>query len=146
VSTELATTPDRVAHEVIVALSRLKRRWLEAASTDGITPTQRSVLSRLSKEGPATASELAAAERVRPQSMAVTVAALEDAGMVDRTDDPTDGRRRQIALTPLGRAFVEQVRTASREWLAEALDQECTPAELATLGRALAILERVAEA
>ncbi|HEY6425254.1 MAG TPA: MarR family transcriptional regulator [Pseudonocardiaceae bacterium] len=43
-----------------------------------LTPSQMSVLSRLEKQGAASTSDLAVAERVRPQSMASAVAALEE--------------------------------------------------------------------
>ena len=51
------------------------------------------VLGRLDREGPASISDLAAAERMRPQSMAQTVRDLEAAGLVSRRPDPDDGRR-----------------------------------------------------
>ena len=38
-------------------------------------------------------SDLAAAEHVRPQSMAQTVGDLEDEGLVSRRPDPDDRRR-----------------------------------------------------
>ena len=65
----------RAAHDVVTVLSRLRRRLKELAPGDGLTPSQTSVLSRLDKEGPASASALASAERVRPQSIAATLAA-----------------------------------------------------------------------
>jgi DNA-binding MarR family transcriptional regulator len=139
------TNATRAAHELVVVFSRLRRRLLDLSEPDGITPTQRSVTARLSKEGPASTSELAVAERVRPQSMAVTVAALLEAGLVERTDDPQDGRRKVIALTTYGRELVEGQRSARREWLTDALTASCTPAEIATLTEAMGILDRVVE-
>ena len=46
---------------------------------------------RLEKDGPATASSLARAEGMRPQSMGAVVAALESAGLMRGAPDPTDG-------------------------------------------------------
>ena len=54
---------------------------------------QASVLGRLDREGPCSVSDLAAAERVRPQSMAQTVGDLEADGLVERSPDPDDRRR-----------------------------------------------------
>jgi DNA-binding MarR family transcriptional regulator len=136
---------DRATHEMIVVFSRFRRRVFEVAPTDGISPTQRSVLSRLSKEGPATTSELATAERVRPQSMAATVAVLQDAGLVGRSDDPGDGRRKILSLTKQGRELMDGLRSLRREWLTEALRSNCTAEELATVREALSILGRVIE-
>lgn len=62
------------AREIRVVFSRIRRRLKDASDNRELTPSQTSVLSRLSKEGPASMSALAAAERVRPQSMAATLA------------------------------------------------------------------------
>ena len=61
--------------------------------------------------GPASISDLAAAEQMRPQSMAQTVRDLEDAGLVSRRPDPDDGRRAIVELTARGR---ERVRADPR--------------------------------
>src|ERR671937_619253 len=57
---------------------------------------QGTVLSRLDRHGPATVSALAAAERLRPQSMSQTVNELELDGLVPRRPDPAD--RRQLLV------------------------------------------------
>src|ERR1700734_2766269 len=54
---------------------------------------QASVLGRLDREGPCSVSDLATAERVRPQSMAQTVGDLEADSLVERSPDPDDRRR-----------------------------------------------------
>jgi DNA-binding MarR family transcriptional regulator len=90
---------------VVVGYQRLRRRLRAVSEPEGLTPSQRSVLSRLDQQ-PATASELAAIERVRPQSMATIVAGLEELGLVQRADDPSDGRRRIVSLTGQGAAWV----------------------------------------
>ena len=76
----LAGSASRAAHDIRVTFSRLRRRLRDVAELDGLTPSQTSVLSRLAKDGDATASTLAAAERVRPQSMAATLTAGDLAG------------------------------------------------------------------
>ncbi|MGW5699426.1 MarR family transcriptional regulator, partial [Streptomyces asiaticus] len=72
----------RAAHEIRVVVGRLRRRIKETYDLEELTPSQTSALSRLSKEGPASASALAAAERVRPQSMAATLAVLDERGLI----------------------------------------------------------------
>lgn len=62
----------RAAQDLRVVFSRLRRRIREVAETQDLTPSQVSALTLLSKSGAATASGLAAAEGVRPQSMAAT--------------------------------------------------------------------------
>lgn len=56
--------------------------------TADITLSQASVLARLSKSGPATASDLAALEGVRPQSMATTIGSLSRLGQWSVTPIP----------------------------------------------------------
>ncbi|ALX34901.1 hypothetical protein ABW99_20940 [Pandoraea thiooxydans] len=60
-----------------ICVSKLIRRLREQANAGDFAFSQRSVLLRLDRDGPATASALARAESVRPQSMRVTVASLE---------------------------------------------------------------------
>ncbi|MGK5741052.1 MarR family winged helix-turn-helix transcriptional regulator [Micromonospora sp. URMC 103] len=133
----------RAAHDLRVVFSRLRRRLREVADRDGLTASQTSVLSRLATTGPASASDLAAAERVRPQSMAAILAALGEQGLVARAPDPTDGRRQLVSLTPGGWALVHGDRQAREEWLARALEERYTEAERRTIVEALALLDRL---
>ena len=103
------------------------------------------VLARLEREGPATTSGLAAGERVRPQSMAQTVAELEAEGFVTRTPDPVDRRRVAIAVTDTGRAALAEDRARREGWLAEAIATELTPEEQDVLVRAVPLLRRLAQ-
>jgi DNA-binding MarR family transcriptional regulator len=135
----------RAARDVRVVVSRLRRRFRNVADIGDLTPSQTSVLSRLSKEGPVSASDLAAAERVRPQSIAATLAVLEERQMIERRPDPHDGRRQLISLTADGRELIEGSRQAREEWLARTLDERCTEEERQTIIAALALLERVSE-
>ncbi|WP_275405011.1 MarR family winged helix-turn-helix transcriptional regulator [Sediminihabitans luteus] len=137
--------PVRAATDVRTALSRLRRRLLEL-SADEVTPSQTALLSRLAKDGPATASALAAAERIRPQSAAATVASLEKAGLVVRHPDPHDGRRLLVSLTDEGRARYQGGRATRGEWLAAALRARCTDDELRAVVLAATILDDVASA
>jgi DNA-binding MarR family transcriptional regulator len=77
-----------VARDVRVVVSRLRRRLQEVATAEDLTAPETSVLVRLGTGGAASASVLAGAERVRPQSMAATLAALEERGLVRRDPDP----------------------------------------------------------
>jgi DNA-binding MarR family transcriptional regulator len=103
------------------------------------------VLGRLEREGPATASALAAAERVRPQSMAQTIAELEAEGLVDRTPDLTDRRWAQIALTDRGRRLLAEERARREGWLAESIASELTAEEQDILISAVPLLRRLSQ-
>jgi DNA-binding MarR family transcriptional regulator len=137
------TTPLQVAIDLRAVVARLLRKLRETTAVESITPSQASALSRLSKGGVSTVSALAIAERVRPQSMAATVEALQALGFVTRSQDPSDGRRQIVDLTDAGWAQVEGQKEAGVAWLDEVLTEQVTPAELRTLAAANAILERV---
>ena len=139
---QLSASSVRAAHEVRVAVGRLRRRLRESQDRDELTPSQTSLLSRLDREGPRTASELAAAEGVRPQSVAVSVGVLEDRGYVTRRPDPADGRRQTISLAPAGRALLDSTRAAGEEWLARTLHDRLTEDERATVIAAMGLLDR----
>ena len=140
----MARPPDVAlsASELRVVLGQLLRR-LRAEHQFPIS--QGTVLARLEREGPATTSALAAAERVRPQSMAQTIAELGAAGLVARSPDPTDGRQILIELTERGRTTLAEERARREGWLANAIESELTEGEQETLLRALPILRRLAQ-
>ncbi|MGI5155724.1 MarR family winged helix-turn-helix transcriptional regulator [Microbispora sp. CA-102843] len=135
----------QAAGDAWVSVSRLVRRLRELDGEGDLSSGQVSVLVRLAKHGPASASELAAAERVRPQSMAAIVQALERAGLVERHRDPEDGRRQLVTLTDLGRERRLDDRRAREAWLARALQEHCTEAQLRTVIEAMALLDAVAQ-
>jgi len=85
--------------------------------------TQKAVLSRLEKDGPATTANLARAEGVKPQSMATALASLEKMGLVERKAHPTDGRRMNIVLTAKGKTMRKNTREAKHTWLAHAIEK-----------------------
>jgi DNA-binding MarR family transcriptional regulator len=138
--TEKATTTE-LAHELRETLGRLVRRL---RAEPGPPVRHMTVLGRLDRGGPASTSDLAAAERMRHQSMAQTVHELEQDGLVSRRPDPTDGRRAFVELTDTGRELVRATRAQRESWLAQALDRTLDDHERALLREALVLLERLA--
>jgi DNA-binding MarR family transcriptional regulator len=139
------TAPDTalLASELRVVLGQLIRR-LRAEHRFSLT--QGSVLGRLDREGPRSVSELAAADRVRPQSMAQAVAELEADGLVSRRPDPRDGRRALVELTERGLAVLEAERRQREGWLAQAMAAGFTEREQEVLDEAVGLLRRLADA
>ena len=123
--------------------SRLRRQLKDVATGGGLTPSQTAVLTRLWKEDASSASALAAAERVRPQSMAAIVAALDEHGLIHRAPDPDDGRRQVISLTAAGRRRAESDRQVREEWLARAIQERYSQRERRVINDALALLQRL---
>ncbi|WP_033290586.1 MarR family winged helix-turn-helix transcriptional regulator [Amycolatopsis jejuensis] len=126
-------------------VGQLHRRLRQVDNAEILTPSQSAVIHRLHREGPATQARLAAAEHVRQQSMAATLAVLDTFGYLTRTRDPADGRRTVITLSDLGTKTVIGIRQHRDEWLAAALAAELTPAELDTIRQALPLLQRIAQ-
>jgi DNA-binding MarR family transcriptional regulator len=138
VPTKVNTT--QLAGELRVVLGQLMRRL---RAEHGFSLAQGSVLGRLDRGGPATVSDLAAAERIRPQSMAQTVTDLESDGLVARSPDPTDGRRILVALTDAGRATLAADRLKREGWLAKSIDEELSAEEQHVLANAVPLMRRL---
>jgi DNA-binding MarR family transcriptional regulator len=133
------------ARDLRVVFSRLRRRLGDVAVDGDLTPSQTAVLIRLWKEGASSTSALAGAERVRPQSMATIVAALDQRGLIERTPDPEDGRRQVLSLTEAGRARAESDHQVREEWLARAMQDRYSEPERRIILDALSLLERLTE-
>jgi DNA-binding MarR family transcriptional regulator len=130
--------------ELTQALGLLVRRIRAAAASHELSLTEAAVMARIDRDGPATTAELARAERMKPQSMGTTIAALEELGMVERKPHPTDGRQVNIGLTPKGLSIRNTSKDAKRTWLAQAISQ-LNEDERETLFNAGDILKRLAE-
>jgi DNA-binding MarR family transcriptional regulator len=131
-----------VASDLRVVLGQLTRR-LRAENRFPLSHA--AVLGRLDRCGPQSVSDLAVAERVRPQSMAQTVADLETDGFVMRSPDPDDRRRALVELTEEGLATLQADRAARDGWLARTIADKLSPADQKTLGSAVELLRRLAE-
>ena len=134
-----------VAATLHVALSQLKRRTREAADGGMLTSPELRALVKLDRQGPMTTAELARLEQITPQAMGATVSSLEHRGLVGRTPDLSDGRRSILGLTPEGAKAVNSKRNAITDGLAAALENSFTPEEVAILGAAAPLIERLAQ-
>jgi DNA-binding MarR family transcriptional regulator len=110
-----------------------------------LTPSETAVLIRLIKDGPASTSQLAGLERVRPQSMTTTLSGLDRHGLIERKPDPDDGRRQLITLTPRGRRHAETDRRIRDEWLVQAMHDRYTERERQVINEALSLLQRITD-
>ncbi|NAZ82986.1 MarR family transcriptional regulator [Kineococcus sp. R8] len=135
-------TVEPLAVELRVSLLRTARKLRAMKSNDELSDGQFSVLSHLVVHGPRTPGELAEAEHVRPPSMTRTIAVLAEAGLVERTDHPVDGRQVLISASAAGVRTVEETRAQRAAWLSRRL-AELTPAQRAVLAEASAILRTV---
>ncbi|HUD49527.1 MAG TPA: MarR family transcriptional regulator [Candidatus Baltobacteraceae bacterium] len=137
---------DVVVEDFALALGLLVRRIRADAPPElrEFSWTQKAVLSRLEKDGSATAADLARAEGVKPQSMGTALALLEKMGLVERRPHPTDGRQINIKLTARGIALRRNTKEATHAWLSQAianLDKQ----EQTTLFKTGELIRRMAE-
>jgi DNA-binding MarR family transcriptional regulator len=146
----VASVPDvadvtEVAGALRVAVGLVVRKLRQAPYAGELTLAESSALSRLERGGPATSSDLARVDRISPQSMGVTDAALLDRGLIERARDPEDGRRIVLSVTDAGRRTLRDKRGARTEHIAAALRDGFSADELRQLEGATALLERLAE-
>jgi len=140
-----ANRASALALEMRTLVGKLKRKLRDQTGHDDFTSSQDAVLLRLEKDGPATVSNLARAEAMRPQSMSAAIAPLEAAGLVRGAPDPSDGRQTLLSLTARCRDLLEKRRAAKQDWLARTIQGRLSTQEQSKLAEALKILARLAE-
>jgi DNA-binding MarR family transcriptional regulator len=137
----------QVAHDLRLAVGRLARRLRQLYALhrdDQLTFTELAVLSRLHRDGPATASQLANGERVTAQAVGAAIGALHQRGLVERARDPHDRRKTIVSLTDPGRLAFTVREQAVIDRMVQAVESGCTPAERRQLAAAAPLLERLA--
>ena len=134
-----------LAAEFRTILSKTRRRLREHGERHDLTPSQVSVVLRLEKEGPATVSNLARAEGMRPQSMSAIVASLQGAKLIRGTPDPGDGRQTLMSLTNACQKFLKEGRAARQDWLTARIQEKLSVREQETLVAAFSMLVRLVD-
>jgi DNA-binding MarR family transcriptional regulator len=134
-----------VSSTVRRAVATLGRRLRAERSAHGLSLTKLSILGHLYRKGSMTAVELAALERVQPQSLTRVLAELARGGLVSRRTDLKDGRRVLLDITGDGRTLLTHDMQQRDAWLAKAMsDLSATERELLRL--AAQLMERLADA
>jgi DNA-binding MarR family transcriptional regulator len=131
-----------LARELRLTVSQLGRR-MRMSQPVGFTSSQLATLGRLDREGPATVTELANAEGIRPQSMGANIAVLEAAGFVRRNADSTDGRKSILSLTRAAKKFINDDRAARADWLYRAISTRLSNPEQAALSKCIELMNRL---
>ncbi len=133
-----------LASELRNAVHRLTRRLRQQTPTDGLTLTQLSALTVIWREGPLTAGDLAAKEQVRPPSITRVLTGLEALDLVQRQDNPRDGRQVLVQITDVGASRMQEYVRVRERWLEQQL-AGLTAQERELLGRAMPLLVRLAQ-
>ena len=145
-TTLVGTTLTDSASRLRMAIVRTSRRLRqEAAGAAGeLTPTSAAALATVERHGPLTPSDLAEIERVKRPTATRTLRVLGEAGLVTRAPDPADGRSALVSITAEGRERLRRLRGRKNAYLARRM-RDLPVAEVETLERAAAILERILE-
>jgi DNA-binding MarR family transcriptional regulator len=108
----------------------------------GISAPRLSALSVLVFAGPKRIGDLARIEQVEPPTMTRLVDGLVRDGLAIREADPDDARAVHVRATPAGARTLKRGRARRVETLESSL-AALSPADLATLGDGVEVLERI---
>ena len=137
-------TPDAESvANIFRAVVGLGRRLRAERPAGSVSLSALGVLGSLHRLGPLPASELAEAERLKPQSLTRLIADLEAEGFITRRRDKVDRRQLIIEITPGGRGMLAHDMAARRAWLAGAMKRTLTPDEQTALARAAELMVRL---
>ncbi|WP_441246720.1 MarR family winged helix-turn-helix transcriptional regulator [Kitasatospora sp. McL0602] len=144
---ESATTIER-AQRLTDVITRLRRALRSSIRTDypweSLPMAQVELLQTLAA-APLRVGELAARQRLAPNTVSGLVGKLLEAGFVDRQADPGDRRTARIALTEAGHQQLRDWQRAHERRLADALES-LSPANREAVMNALPGLEQLAKA
>lgn len=129
--------------EPLIGVAPLVTRWIErvlAAHEPQLTLGQFLALRAIASER-LTAAELARRTGVSGAAVSQLVAALDQAGWIERSQSEDDRRRQALALSPPGRAAYASAASLVRSRMGQLLEA-LPPPEVDRLGRALERLEQ----
>ena len=126
-------------------MSRLGRRLRAERVGHGLSLSRLSLLNLLARGGPMTASAMAAAERLQPQSLTRMLSRLENDGLIVRSPDDVDRRQVRIDITREGMAVLDEDTARREAWLAKTMAERLTPTECEVLRLAAGLMERLAD-
>lgn len=132
-----------LASRLRLIVARLARRLRQQASS-GLSPSQLTALASIHKAGPMTLGTLAEIERVAPPTITKVVDKLTEAGLVERSVDPSDRRFVLVAATAAGKATIDKIRAERNAWLSARLDA-LSPEDVERLALAVDALAALAE-
>ena len=140
-----ATLPDAnqdvaLLHLTLLHLGRLVESSIQGViSPEGLDMSEHSVLTALVFAGPPhtmSPTQLSQVILQTTSGMSKTLRRIERLGLIERIDDPNDGRARLVVLTDKGRDMSERpLRQLVTQWSEQLKDVDA--AELSTAARAL---------
>jgi DNA-binding MarR family transcriptional regulator len=143
-------SPTIVFTEVIrewseVFMHRSMRDFRKFMDETGLSFSQINILMRLLHGGSTGVSEIGEQLGVTNAAASQAVDRMVKDGMIARTEDPQDRRAKKLALTPKGRALIEQGIEIRSQWV-EGLTEALTPEQQSMIISALTLLTAAARA
>jgi DNA-binding MarR family transcriptional regulator len=127
---------DPVIDDLLKALHRVIRQSKRAVQDDTVDRAALIILSSLKENSAVRLSDLASDLCLDISTVSRQAKALEDRGLLTRTDDLDDRRAVRLELAPVGRDVLDQAWTRRNRWLAASLN-DWTPDDRTTLVRLL---------
>ncbi|HET9375670.1 MAG TPA: MarR family transcriptional regulator [Chthoniobacterales bacterium] len=135
-----------IARRIRRSVAQLARRLRAERPAHAISLSKLSVLGRLSKNGPLTATDLAEQERIQPQSLTRLLADLEQRALVVRRQGQSDRRQVIIEITSQGSELLIEDARPQAAWLARAMSTVLSPVEQELLRLAAQLMQRLTDA
>jgi DNA-binding MarR family transcriptional regulator len=123
-----ATSPAAILDALAPLLAHHRRRWVDACRAHGLSLLGFGALSLLEMHEAMTMSQLADALGVALPNATGIVNRLEERGLLERHDDPSDRRLVRVELTDGGRRLIGDLEAARRERMSH-LIAELDPAQ-----------------
>lgn len=122
VLTEPIPVPDTAEDALMSLMMALGRRMRQRQPGDAIDYSAFPILKLLSHQGPMRLSALAQVLGLDASTVSRHARQLEDRGLLERTEDPDDGRASRVAVSGHGNACLGQAFETRRHLLTSALD------------------------
>jgi MarR family transcriptional regulator, lower aerobic nicotinate degradation pathway regulator len=116
-----------------------RHHWARMLAERGLTPHHYGMLMALDEKGPLGQQRLSALVGIDPRNAVPVIDILAERGLLTRQIDPTDRRRRVLALTESGRDLVSDL-TETGAAIERRFLQSLTPADQTELRRMLLVL------
>jgi DNA-binding MarR family transcriptional regulator len=116
-----STEPASAEEAVILTMISLGRRLRQRLPGDEVDIAAFHVLKTLCHHGPMRLSSLASALELDASTVSRHARHLEDRGLVERTDDPDDGRASRVAISEQGVSCLDKCTEARRVIVADIL-------------------------
>jgi DNA-binding MarR family transcriptional regulator len=126
------------------AVGRLTRALNAAATSEGLTPTQASVLALVASRGPLALGTLIELEQLNPTMLSRVIGKLDTAGLITRATDATDQRSVRVEITTAGWDTSRRVTNRRSALVSECVDH-LPPDQAAALRRGVPALEALAD-